>query len=150
MSCAWQVVVGNRALESPCVLTTGEYGWSANMQRIMRAQALRDDAASSMLMCLRRSCAPLVSFISFAPSAKWSGLLGLGWMHCDSASGTRIVCRSWQDHRHAILCNYHCKHASRMKLMCCLFAGATCLLEELPEWVQNWKRSIGVLHATHE
>ena len=40
-----------RALESPCVLTTGEYGWSANMQRIMRAQALRDDAASSMLMC---------------------------------------------------------------------------------------------------
>ena len=45
------MVVGVRALESPCVLTTGEYGWSANMQRIMRAQALRDDAASSMLMC---------------------------------------------------------------------------------------------------
>merc|ERR1712144_187561 len=24
--------------ESPCVLVTGEYGWTANMERIMRAQ----------------------------------------------------------------------------------------------------------------
>ena len=62
---ARQVVVGNRALESPCVLATGEYGWSANMQRIMRAQALRDDATSSILMCAC-SCAPIDIFQTHA------------------------------------------------------------------------------------
>jgi molecular chaperone HtpG len=42
-----KVILSNRLADSPCILVTGEYGWSANMERIMKAQAMQN--ASSMM-----------------------------------------------------------------------------------------------------
>lgn len=44
-----KVIVSNKLSESPCVLSTSEFGWTANMQRILKAQTFNKPDMNFMM-----------------------------------------------------------------------------------------------------
>jgi len=45
-----KIAVSNRVVDTPCLLVTSQYGYSANMERIMQSQAFADPKRSEYLL----------------------------------------------------------------------------------------------------
>ena len=44
-----KIVISSRMVDSPCALSTAEFGWSARMEQIMKTQTLRDNSMHSFM-----------------------------------------------------------------------------------------------------
>ena len=45
-----KVAISSRLASTPCILTTSQYGYSANMERIMKSQAFADPSRAQHLV----------------------------------------------------------------------------------------------------
>merc|ERR1719317_1452343 len=86
-----KVVISDRMVGSPCSLVTGEFGWSANMERIMRAQALRDSSMSTYMVAKKtmelNPSHPIVKALKgkFSADASDSAAKDLVWLLYETA-----------------------------------------------------------------
>ena len=86
-----KVIVSSRMADSSCVLTTSGYGWSADMERIMKAQAIRDNSMTSYMVSKKimevNSKRSIVSELMKKAVAGWSGktVKGLFWRLFDTS-----------------------------------------------------------------
>jgi len=86
-----KVVISDRMIGSPCSLVTGEFGWSANMERIMRAQALRDSTMSQYMSAKKtmelNPSHPIVKALKekFSADASDSAAKDLVWLLYETA-----------------------------------------------------------------
>ena len=69
-----KVIVSSRMAGSPGVLTTSEYEWSANMERIMKAQAIRDGSMTSYIYYITGASITQVSSSPFLETLRKKGL----------------------------------------------------------------------------
>ena len=53
----FQVVLSQRLVNTPCTLVTGQFGWTANMERLVKAQALQNNSTKvqSQMMASRKT-----------------------------------------------------------------------------------------------
>jgi molecular chaperone HtpG len=95
-----RVVFTDRLVIFPCVLVASEYSWSANLERIMSAQALRD-VSMGMYMSARKSfhcnssslvILHLVSLLPYVGSDRLGLFLSLVFNITVLASGFSILC----------------------------------------------------------
>ena len=68
-----KVIVCSRMAGSPGVLTTSEYEWSANMERIMKAQAIRDGSMTSYIYYITGASITQVSSSPFLETLRKIG-----------------------------------------------------------------------------
>merc|ERR1712042_404846 len=86
-----KVVISDRMVNSPCTLVTGEFGWSANMERIMRAQALRDSNMSQYMVAKKtmelNPSHPIIKALKdkFGADAADSAAKDLAWLLYETA-----------------------------------------------------------------
>jgi len=86
-----KVVISDRMVGSPCSLVTGEFGWSANMERIMRAQALRDSSMSQYMVAKKtmelNPAHPIINALKdkFSADAADSAAKDLVWLLYETA-----------------------------------------------------------------
>ncbi|PWA61386.1 Heat shock protein Hsp90 [Artemisia annua] len=72
-----KVIVSDCVVDSPCCLVTVEYGWAANMERIMKVQALRDLSMVGYMLSMAMSTCLLLRKLALMQIARLGSRLSV-------------------------------------------------------------------------